>query len=183
MNIVYLFDLELIGHQLSGLDLIEKHDLGNQAVLVTGHYEENDVRSRCQKIGVKLISKLMAGLVPITIRPQNEKDEEKFHTQFVHIDDDKRTRLIWQMEAKKKGHSLISFGSYGDLIEKLDSIAMDATFYIDQELGDGQPKGEEIAKTLFDKGYQNIFLATGYEPEVFADLPYIKGVIGKEPPW
>ncbi|MBI4655550.1 MAG: hypothetical protein HY746_02260, partial [Elusimicrobia bacterium] len=53
---------------------------------------------------------------------------------------------------------------------------------IDSELGDGI-KGEDIAKTLNEKGFSNIYLETGHPAENFAHLSFIKKVISKEPPW
>ncbi len=54
---------------------------------------------------------------------------------------------------------------------------------IDSELGHSEPKGEDWAKELYSRGFQNIFLATGHNPDYFKKLPWIKGIIGKEAPW
>ena len=43
-------------------------------------------------------------------------------------------------------------------------------------------KGEDIAKTLHEKGFTNLTMATGHSPEKFAHLPWLK-VSGKEPPF
>ena len=64
----------------------------------------------------------------------------------------------------------------------VDAFDKDSTFYIDSNLSDNQ-KGETIAKELFGKGFKNLYLATGYEPEEFCHLNFLKGVIGKDPPW
>lgn len=54
--------------------------------------------------------------------------------------------------------------------------------YIDSHLGEGI-KGEEVSKSIFEMGFTNIYLATGYNPNDFGDLPWIKGIVGKSPPW
>lgn len=52
----------------------------------------------------------------------------------------------------------------------------------DSNLQNGE-KGEEISKTLYDLGFTQLYLATGYQPEKFGQLPWIKQVVGKAPPW
>jgi hypothetical protein len=49
-------------------------------------------------------------------------------------------------------------------------------------LGGGN-KGEEISKKIYEMGFKDIYLATGYEPNAFPAMPWIKGIIEKEPPW
>jgi hypothetical protein len=44
-------------------------------------------------------------------------------------------------------------------------------------------KGEEIAEKLFDMGFNNIYLATGYDADYFSDIPFIRGIVGKSPPF
>ena len=61
----YFFDYELLGNKNSGLDIIEKYNINSNAILITSHYEDEDIQKRCAKIGVKMIPKEMAGFVPI----------------------------------------------------------------------------------------------------------------------
>ncbi|MBI4668014.1 MAG: hypothetical protein HY747_02330, partial [Elusimicrobia bacterium] len=56
------------------------------------------------------------------------------------------------------------------------------TIYLDCELGNGI-KGEEFAQELHAKGFTNLYLATGHPADRFQGLPWIKAVVGKEPPW
>jgi NDP-sugar pyrophosphorylase family protein len=48
-------------------------------------------------------------------------------------------------------------------------------------LGEGQ-KGEDFAKELFQEGFNEIYLATGYPASYFEDLVGIKKVVSKDPP-
>ncbi|MBF0298057.1 MAG: HAMP domain-containing histidine kinase [Oligoflexia bacterium] len=63
-NILYLSDFELLGYKESGLDLLEEYKLKN-SILVTSHYENEKIRKRCEKLGVRLIPKMLAGFVPL----------------------------------------------------------------------------------------------------------------------
>jgi hypothetical protein len=44
-------------------------------------------------------------------------------------------------------------------------------------------KGEEIAKDIHDKGFEEIYLCTGYPADYFPDMPWIKEIVGKTPPF
>jgi signal transduction histidine kinase len=61
----FLMDFELLGQNSSGLDLIEKLNIGGSAILVTSRYEEPYIKDRCLKSKVKLIPKGMAPFIPI----------------------------------------------------------------------------------------------------------------------
>ncbi len=62
---LFLMDYEIIGASETGLDLIESLGIHKHAILVTSRYEEEKVRERCKKNGVRLIPKAMSGFVPI----------------------------------------------------------------------------------------------------------------------
>ena len=63
----FLVDYELIGFEQVGLSLIEDLGIQSQSILVTSHYEEASIRAWCQRLGVSLIPKGMAGFVPIAV--------------------------------------------------------------------------------------------------------------------
>lgn len=64
-EILFLMDFELLGQKNTGLQLIEQLKLSTTAILVTSRYEEPSITSKCSQLGVKLLPKGMAGLVPI----------------------------------------------------------------------------------------------------------------------
>jgi signal transduction histidine kinase len=64
-DLLYLFDYELIGEPINGLEIIERLGLQTQAVLVTSHYEEEKLRAWCHRLGIRLIPKSLARFVPI----------------------------------------------------------------------------------------------------------------------
>lgn len=67
-NFLCLFDYEILGQEINGLDLIEKWQLMNHSILVTSHFEETHIRWRCEKIKVQMFPKGMAGSIPIIIK-------------------------------------------------------------------------------------------------------------------
>jgi signal transduction histidine kinase len=173
---LYLIDYELLGQTKTGLDLIEKMNIADRAVLVTSRYEEKHIIERCQKLGVKMIPKNMASLVPIQINKQ------KRHFDGILLDDDRLVHMAWEIGAKRHGKTLLTFESSDQLMEGLSEIAEETTFYIDSNLGQ-QTKGEDVARGLFERGFKNLYLATGYDPLDFAHVTWIKGIVGKDAPF
>ncbi|MEW6057487.1 MAG: hypothetical protein AB1540_12820 [Bdellovibrionota bacterium] len=100
----------------------------------------------------------------------------------VLLDDDFLVHMTWKMVAKRLGKNLTVFESVEKLRENLAHIPKSTPVYIDSGLGNGV-RGEDIAQQLFKDGYQNLYLATGRSLEELPELPWIKKVVGKEPPW
>ncbi|MGB0454252.1 MAG: sensor histidine kinase [Bacteriovoracaceae bacterium] len=172
----YLFDYEILGTNTTGLDLIEELDLkGGRAILVTSHYESGEIRKRCEKIKVPLLPKNLAPFVPISINKEASTDA-------VFIDDDDLVRNLWKIKASLKDVKLKTFSNKDDLIKFLPEIQKFTPIYIDSNLGE-DIKGEDLALELHDQGFSEIFLATGYDPSNYEGCHYLKGVIGKTPPF
>jgi anti-sigma regulatory factor (Ser/Thr protein kinase) len=168
---LFLVDYEFLGEEKSGLDFIEENNLASKAILVTSRYEDPEIQERCERQNIKLLSKGLVPYVSVVI----EKD---FDT--ILIDDDELVRMVWDSKAKEKG---VEFKSYADPSEaNFEGLNKEACIYIDSNLANGL-KGEELAQKLFNEGFQNIYMATGYNPEDFKHLTFLKGVIGKSPPW
>ncbi|HMQ11120.1 MAG TPA: HAMP domain-containing sensor histidine kinase [Oligoflexia bacterium] len=66
-NLLCLCDYELLGFEETALDLIEENSLEAVSILVTCRYAEEKVQERCEKLGIKLIPKTSADLVPLTV--------------------------------------------------------------------------------------------------------------------
>jgi FixJ family two-component response regulator len=96
------------------------------------------------------------------------------------IDDDELVRLVWQFQAKEAGVQLLTYNDPNEV--DFLAVNLDTPIYLDSELENGV-KGENVAHKLHLQGFQNIYLATGYNPEDFKHLTFLKGVIGKSPPW
>ena len=97
------------------------------------------------------------------------------------LDDDPLVHMNWKLAAKAAGAELRACKTPADLNTAIENLPKDTPVYIDSDLGNGI-KGESIASDLHNKGYSNISMATGHDPEEFAHLPWLK-ITGKEPPW
>jgi signal transduction histidine kinase len=191
---VYLFDYELLGYQETGLSLAQELELAPKVILVTSRYEEPQVLADCLRLGVRMIPKGLAGLVPIRIAPGTEGMGENRGLKdttiaaapvsrplSVLIDDDMLVHMNWKMAAKAAGVDLIAYKTPEEFSAGIADLPRDTPIYLDSELGN-EIKGEDLAKELHEKGFTNLTMATGYGPEKFAHLSWLK-VSDKEPPF
>lgn len=104
-------------------------------------------------------------------------------TDCVYLDDDPIFRRIWKRSAEKHGKSILVLDETDNIFKHEEVISKETTkIYLDSDLGKEKLKGEELAAELKEKGYKNIFLATGYEKERFNHLAWLK-VVSKKCPW
>lgn len=187
---LYLTDYELLGHRDTGLSLVEELGLGERAILITSRFEEKGILSECKRLKVRMIPKGLAGFVPIAIPVYQEirgaqvaQDALDIQTpSVVLLDDDPLVRMNWKLTARLHGLSFCSFSEPVAFFEALKDWPKDIHIYLDSMLGE-DIRGEEIAKTLHGQGYTNLSLATGYDADALPSMPWIKEVVGKEPPW
>lgn len=72
-DVLYLFDLEFFGEADDGLTWMENLGLLQQMILVSGRAHDPEVRSRCKKMGVRLISKGAVSWIPIEFEGSSNK--------------------------------------------------------------------------------------------------------------
>ena len=66
-HVLYLIDYELLRNSANGLDVMERLNLRKQSILVTSRFDDPGIRARAESMGVSMIPKSMAGLVPIDL--------------------------------------------------------------------------------------------------------------------
>ena len=173
-KVTYLVDYELLGQSMTGLDLIEKLGIGPHSIMVTSRFEEPKIRQRCAKLKTPLIPKGLAGFVPIQV------DLPLQNIDYILLDDDELVHMTWSMTAQQKGFKLLSFRTPQDLMAQVGQIDKKTPVYIDSNLGN-KVRGENVAKELADLGFQELYIATGYSPENFSHVTWVKGIVGKDP--
>lgn len=110
------------------------------------------------------------------------KSKLSIKTAIVLIDDDPMMRLAWKFAAENIEQKFSSYSSTNDFNLKISEYDISTIIYIDSELGNGI-KGEIYAKELYDKGFKELHLTTGHDPDQFTNIPWIKSIIGKQPPF
>ena len=100
----------------------------------------------------------------------------------VLIDDDVLIRMAWKRSARAAGKNLAVFAGPEEFLKAQGEIERSIPIFVDSDLSDGV-RGEDFAKELFERGFQRIYLTTGFDPVKFGPMPWISGIIGKEPDW
>jgi signal transduction histidine kinase len=170
----YLVDYELLGCQLTGIEAIKKFNIADSSILVTGRHEDAEVRRQCKKIDIRIIPKSIASYIPVKIIDNNP--------DLIFIDDNSAITDVWKYRGEKVGKRVATFNRIQDFDIIMHRYKTEIPIYIDSNL-QGKIKGEEYAKVLFEKGYVNLYLSTGYDKHLFSDFYWIKAIVGKEAPF
>jgi hypothetical protein len=130
----------------------------------------------CRHLGVRLIPKGLAGFVPISIGAVQER------LDGILIDDDALVHMVWKKEAGNKKKAFKGYNDPEEFFAEHVRFHQETPIYVDMHLGNGK-NGNEISKKIFDLGFRNIYIATGFRPDDFEQLGHVRSVCGKEPPW
>lgn len=144
---------------------------GNGIGLASAH---EDLSSWGGKLEIKSSSK--DGTVISLMIPSIEECNK-----VILIDDDELTRMIWNNKAQKQGIDLTCYKSVDGFMNEIESINIETTIYIDNHIG--ELSGVELAEKLNKLGFKKLYMATGSNPNDFVEFKFLKGVIGKEPPF
>ena len=177
---LFLLDYELAGRTETGLSLAEELGLAERAILVTSRHEEPRVIESCRRLKIRLIPKGLAALVPIRFSGQAPAHGEDWDA--ILIDDDPLVRRTWELAARRAGKRLKTFPSATEFMDAAATFAFATPIYVDVSLAD-DVRGEDESRRIYELGFRQIYLATGYAPGTFAALAHLRGVVGKEPPW
>ncbi len=175
--ILYLVDYELIADVKNGLDIIEEFKLTDMAILVTSCFEDIAIRTRCENMGVQIIPKSYVPYIKISNIPNNENTNS-----IVFIDDNEMMRETWIFAAEVAGKSISTYSSFDGFVNEIHNYNKSTIIYMDSDL-ENNIKGEICAKYLFNKGFTEIHLATGHPKDMFSHMPWIKTIVGKDPPF
>ena len=139
-----------------------------------------DIKSK-ESYGTEVVLQL-----PKSSNPKWFLDELRLKTndtnvQYVFLDNNQMVVDLWELAAQGKGVSFRAFKNAPDFLEFVASSDKDVCIYVDVDLG-LELTGVDILKKLYNDGYKNLFLTTGYSNCDF-DMDFIKGVVGKEPPF
>ncbi|MGE4233071.1 MAG: sensor histidine kinase [Bacteriovoracia bacterium] len=174
----YIFDLEILGCSVSGLDLIRSLSLGRKATLVTSYHDDPKVQSEIEKAGAKLLPKFMIPMVPIVDAARIVHSRVE-NPDLVLIDDDPLVHELWRSTAKRKALRLLALEKEQDL--HTFQVALDTPIYVDKNLGN-EVSGIDVARRIYEAGFKKIYLTTGEDISESKGLELFAGIAGKEFP-
>lgn len=173
-HLMFLLDFDLGDRSDDGLTLAAAIPCDGSKILVTSHYDNGEVRARAQALGIKILPKHLVPYVPIEVIGGT--------LDCVLIDDDVTVQTVWQSSARTFGKRIRIFSDPPN-DDDLKTVPCDTLFYIDQKLRNGV-RGTEVSKCLFERGFKNLVLASGFDGLRREEIPWVKKVtFEKEPPW
>jgi FixJ family two-component response regulator len=208
---IFLVDYEFLGQKGTGIDLIERTGIADRAILVTSRYEEPHVRARADALGLRILPKAQASLVPLIVEKPREKFsavlidddslinqpimtnssladapsvrfEAKIRYDLCLIDDDQvLVHAVWASVASSKGLKIKLFASPQAFHAEADKIDRQTPIYVDVSLGNGV-SGIDVAEEIHKLGFEDINLATGYQADSMIVPSFIRRVVGKDFP-
>ncbi len=99
---------------------------------------------------------------------------------IVLIDDDKLFRYSWEIHFQKRNLPFRAFKSIEDFLAEADSLDKNSKIYIDSDLGD-DIVGEIESEKIFNLGFLNLYMATGYKKSEIKKPHWIKEIYSKNP--
>ena len=100
---------------------------------------------------------------------------------LILIDDNKSLTRALEMQASLVEKKLAVFNGSRSFRENLHRYDKILPIYIDSDLHEAIT-GEEFAKELYDLGFKNLYLITGYDVDAFGKMPWIKKILSKDAP-
>tara|TARA_R110000868_G_scaffold410505_2_gene698755 strand:+ start:4979 stop:7261 length:2283 start_codon:yes stop_codon:yes gene_type:complete len=173
-NVAYLIDYELMNSNMNGLDVIRQLQIADRATLVTSRYENTKVRIDAQDLKVKILPKSFTPFIPVKIAYTAP--------DVVFLDDNEALTLQWKLVGEQMGKRVAIFNEVDEFERHIVNFNKEVHIYVDVNLGENV-HGEVVTKWLYDNGYSNIYLATGYDKDTFPPMPWVKDIVGKEPPF
>lgn len=79
-DVLYLVDYELAGQNQNGIGVIEELGITENSILVTGRYDDTEVQKKVRWLGIRMIPKPLAGLVPIIVSMATNPLDETVET-------------------------------------------------------------------------------------------------------
>lgn len=179
-KIIIFSDYEFLNSKSNGVELLKQVKVDCLKVLVTSHFDEEEIVKDCDKNKFKLLSK---NLVPSFKLDRKNATNDPAGVRLIFIDDDRNNTNDWEFFAEQGSVSIVTFNSLKAFIKDVDKFDRKIPVYIDYDLGNDQKNGIEAAKEIFEFGFNDIYLATGYIKTDVTKFPWIKRVVDKEPPF
>ena len=126
---------------------------------------------------------LISITLPIAACPNSRQELSACHAETIIIlDDNEALTETWKLQGELCGKRVLTFNQIEVFLQSITHYAKNIPIYIDSYLSE-EIRGEILAKQLFEQGYQNLYLTTGYEKSSFEAMYWIKEIVGKEPPF
>jgi len=178
--ILGLIDYELLRQEVDGLEFIYREGIANRSILVTSRFGDPTLLRRASELGVKVLPKGLANLIPIVQAPTAQQAPAALPSRGLRvlvIDDDEMIAWAWRKQQKRLGLAeLCTFPS-------MDACESAGVNYRDFDLAfvDLRIKGttwqiDQVIRYLKEHGVKRVLIASGSD-EAASD-PQCRGADG-----
>jgi hypothetical protein len=167
---ILLADYELIKQPMNGLDVIELIE-PKRSVLVTSHFEDNEIIKRAICLKSKILPKTLAAEVKLEVL--EFPPVKNLSADLVLLEDNVEFSDILSYLSRSKNKKIDIYHEPYSLLESLALYAKDTKFCFDFDIN-CPVNGAELADVLYKKGYRNLYLASGYQQQQMKIAGHIK---------
>lgn len=100
----------------------------------------------------------------------------------VLIDDSESVAELWNLAGSKVGKSVIHFKTGHNFLHEMKNYDKKTFIYIDWYISEFQDS-LALTKEIFENGFKNIFITTDANHLDIMQMPWVKEIISKNPPW
>lgn len=161
-KVLLLSDFELINQALNGLQVIEKLKMQHQAILVTSHYNNQDIQDLAAKSRIKILPKQLASNISIEVKEVDEVKEQKLRKKVDMVIIDDMQMFADSLASFFQNQSLVVDTYYNpqSFLKNLSQYAKGTKICIDHNLR-AHTTGFDLAKQLNAAGYTRLYLLSG----------------------
>lgn len=171
-NTFFFIDYHFANFDMSGMELIKKLAIKN-AIMVSSKYPNKEIKIFLKNNEIHFLLKKNIPDIKITNITNNP--------HLILIDDNQLTIDIWELEAQKVNKHILAFRhgytfmKYAHLLDKEIPVYLD--FLLENE------DSEEVSKNLYELGFMNIYITTGFDSRKIKRFSWIKDIFDKSPPF
>ncbi|MBI2343684.1 MAG: hybrid sensor histidine kinase/response regulator [Deltaproteobacteria bacterium] len=185
-QILFLCDYEFCGEPNNGLDLVAQLQIADRTILVTSYYEDGEVRTRCANLGVRLIPKGLAGIVPIRMPDigvrANRSSPVTPQPHILVIDDDPAIHLSWELMQERLGVAQVTaFASMEACEAATNDYAQFACAFVDKRIPESTWRIDQVIAHLKAAGIPTVLIASGDSSHEIAADPLCQAADGIVP--
>jgi signal transduction histidine kinase len=172
-KVLLLTDYELLNKDLNGLKVLEVVAV-TRKMLVTSYYEKQAIIKRSILLNTKILPKTLASHARLTVRDKEVSDNTLAASQcdLIVLEDNREYSDILRYLCAQNGRKTIVYNSVYELLSHLKTFDRSIKICLDYDLG-CPVNGIDIAELLYNDGYENLYMASGFSFEKSEVPPYI----------
>lgn len=171
-NTLFFIDYHFANFDITGMELIKKLAIKN-TIMVSSKYPNKGLKSFLKTNEIHFLLKKNIPDIKI-INITNKPD-------LILIDDNKLTMDIWLLEAQKFNKNILAFNHAYIFMKYIHLFDKEIPIYLDFLLENED--SQQVSKTLYESGFTNIYITTGFDSRKIKQFSWIKNIIDKSPPF